>query len=117
VTLESFSEQYRDSSREELLVHLFAATTNYEAEIARRDQEIDKLHHLLIQAKKNLFGRKSEKLSEQQDLFTFAPEPEEAPEPVIEVKGYPRKTRKKRELPESLPRERIARSRYLSGTE
>ena len=82
--------------------------------ISSLEQEIDKLHHLLIKAKKNLFGKKSEKLSgsEQQELFSFtAPVAEEealvSVEPVTEVKGHLRKTRTKRELPDTLPRERI----------
>lgn len=100
-------EQYEsliESPRE-----LISLLITRDQELQEREQEIDKLHHLLVQAKKNLYGKKSEKLSEseQQELFAFAPTQEEAPEPVIEVKGHARKTRTKRELPESLPRERI----------
>ncbi len=100
-------EQYEsliESPRE-----LISLLVTRDQELQERDQEIDKLHHLLVQAKKNLYGKKSEKLSEseQQELFAFAPAEEETPELAIEVKGHARKTRTKRELPESLPRERI----------
>lgn len=102
------SAQQYESLREtpDALISLLVAR---DVEIQKHEQEIDKLHHLLIQANKHRFGKKSEKLSdsEQQALFSFAPEPEEAPEPVVEIKGHVRKTRTKRELPDSLPRERI----------
>jgi len=98
VTLDSVASEFEGASRDQLIAALFDARV-----------EVDKLHHLLVQAKKNLYGKKSEKLSDsdQQELFAFAPEEEETAEPVIEVKGHARKTRTKRELPESLPRERI----------
>jgi len=91
---------------------LVSLLVSRDVQVRELENEIDKLNHLLIQAKKNLYGRKSEKLSssEQQELFEFAPEveePETAPEPVVEIAGHTRKTRTKRELPDSLPRERI----------
>jgi len=81
--------------------------------LVERDHEIDKLHHLLIQARKNLFGKKSEKLSSanQTELFSFAaPAVEEeasSEAAVIEVPSHTRKVRKKRELPGDIERERI----------
>jgi transposase len=94
---------------------LISLLVSRDEHVSQLENEVDKLHHLLIQAKNHRFGKKSEKLStsEQQDLFAFSPdseegqELEETPEPVIEVKCHARKKRTKRELPESLPRERI----------
>jgi len=105
VTFESVANEFEGASRDDLIAAVFASRL----EVNKHEQEIDKLHHLLLQAKKHRFGKKSEKLqeSEQQELFSFAPEPDETPEPVVEVSGHARKTRTKRELPESFPRERI----------
>jgi transposase len=80
--------------------------------LAERDHEIDKLQRLLKQAQKNLYGRKSEKLSKestQEPLFTFQHEPEQQPlENVTEVPAHTRRTSKReKELPSDLPRERI----------
>lgn len=85
--------------------------------LAEREKEIDKLHHLLIQARKNLFGRKSEKLTavDQQEPFSFAQADlailEETTESesvsAIEVPAHTRKVRTKSELPNDLERERI----------
>jgi len=83
--------------------------------LIERDREVEKLHHLLLQAKKAQYGRKSEKLSSsnQEELFTFSPEPEsplesavEAPS-ITEVAGHSRKARVKRKIPEWIERERI----------
>ena len=89
---------------------LISALVLQEQRLSEKDQEIDKLHQLLLQAKNRLYGKKSEKLSpEQQELFSFSALTEESPahEAEIEVKGHSRKTRTKRSLPESIERERI----------
>lgn len=85
-----------------------------DSEIEKQNQEIEKLHHLLIQAKNNLFGRRSEKLEvvNSQICFSFAETPKEeagaAEETeVIEVPCHTRKKRTKREFPEDIERERI----------
>lgn len=105
MTLESVASEFEGASREQLIAALFEARV----ELHQREEEVDKLHHLLVQAKKNLYGKKSEKLSEseQQEFFVFAPEPEEVPEPVVEVKGDARTKRTKREIPDTIPRERV----------
>jgi transposase len=101
------SSAYENFSREDLISTLVVR----DQQVAEREQEIDKLYHLLIQAKKNLYGRKSEKLTktEQQELFSFElPQVEELPlETVVEVENHNRKQRTKREVAEGIPRERV----------
>ena len=111
----SYEELSREALISELILHkrVLAERDQTISEavelITEKDQEIDKLHHLLIQAKNKIFGRKSEKLSDaQQELFAFSSATEESPlEAVVEVQGHARKSRTKRELPENIERERI----------
>lgn len=106
----SNSVSYDQLPRESLLVTL----VERDRKLVEKEAEIDKLHRLLIQAKKNLYGSKSEKLSDlnQEELFSFAQATEEiseenAPIPAVEIEGYTRRARTKRELPEDIERERI----------
>jgi len=93
VTRESVAKEFENSSREQLLSALFDAKL-----------EVNRLQEILGKANKNLYGSKSEKLGEQ-ELFAFAPEVEA--EPVSEITTPVKRTRKKRELPNTIPRERI----------
>lgn len=93
MTRETVAKEFENSSREQLISALFDAKL-----------EVNRLQEILGKANKNLYGSKSEKLAEQ-ELFAFAPEQEL--EPVSEITTLVKKTRKKRELPNTIPRERI----------
>lgn len=106
------STSYETLAREELI----SALVERDQKILERDREVEKLHHLLLQAKKARFGKTSEKLSnsKQEELFSFTPEtppPSADPiaytQPVVEVAGQSRRTRVKREIPDWIERERI----------
>jgi len=103
------SSTYEELSKEELI----AVLIEHSAKLEQKDLEIDKLYCLLIQAKKNLYGSKSEKqkISENQLNFSFSEAKEEITssntESTIEVKSHNRKKREKRILPEGIERERI----------
>lgn len=90
----------------------FTEIHQLKGQLAKRDHEIDKLHHLLSQARKNLYGQKSEKLpkeSKQEALFSFNVEPEQKPlEKLVEIASHTRRVAKaRRELPDDIERERI----------
>ena len=94
------------------LQEVLAENIQLKSQIASRDNEIDKLHRMLAQAQKNLYGRKSEKLpqeSKQEPLFSFQQQPEQRPlEVVKEIPAHTRRMSKPRkELPGDLERERI----------
>ena len=64
--------------------------------IVERNHEIDNLHRLLKQAQRNLYGRKSEKLSRstnQEPLFSFGKQVSEQQslEAVTEVSAHSRR--------------------------
>ncbi len=109
----SNTSNYIELPKQDLVIALLERDN----EIEKQNLEIEKLHHLLIQAKKNLYGRSSEKLEvvNGQILFSFAEEPKEEPlaesQPeeteVIEVPCHTRKKRTKKEFPEDIERERI----------
>ncbi len=109
----SNTSNYIELPKQDLVIALLERDN----EIEKQNREIEKLHHLLIQAKKNLYGRSSEKLEvvNGQILFSFAEEPKEEPlaesqpeeNEVIEVPCHTRKKRTKREFPEDIERERI----------
>ena len=84
-----------------------------------RDHEIDKLHHILHQANKKLFGQKSEKQSVlQQELFTVEPG-EEAPVPspeTIEVPSYKRAVRQTKKPLSGQYERKSARTIWLTST-
>ena len=93
-------------------IDLFPECNTIDEKYAAAINEIDKLHRLLNQANKNLYGRKSEKLSKetaQNPLFSFESAAEQTPlESVIEVASHPRRVPSlRRGLPSDLERERI----------
>ena len=78
--------------------------------LREKDREIEKLRHMLVQANKRQFGKKSEKLSTDEFqglLFEFEEVPAPEVEKEIEVRSYKRTTKNRSESSSELPADEV----------
>ena len=99
------SSSYKELDQGELISLLTAK----DSELATQAREIERLQIYLANANRKMFGKKSERQTNdnQEELFSFETPPEQIEVPEVAVPAHTRKiSRGRKPLPEALPRRR-----------